>query len=163
MNNGCVRFWLLVGAAVTALPLSRCIRATSTPAPCAPHVVDGVIPSWAQAGFSPPNPTMHYALGSSGHIVALLWAFPLESPPPATHSNKILWVSRLPNSGSALLISAQQMVGSRPVGRLVHRQIMGGPGPSIINLPTVGCWRFSLRWSGHSDHLDLDYAKSAAG
>jgi len=34
---------------------------------------------------------------------------------------------------------------------------MGGPGPSIINLPVAGCWRFRLRWSGRTDTIDLRF------
>jgi hypothetical protein len=40
--------------------------------PCAAHVIDGVIPSWARAGFSDPNPTINYEMGASGENVALL-------------------------------------------------------------------------------------------
>jgi hypothetical protein len=43
------------------------------------------------------------------------------------------------------------------VGQVVKRQVVGGPGPSIINLPVAGCWRLNLRWSGHSDVLDVSY------
>jgi hypothetical protein len=50
------------------------------------------------------------------------------------------------------------MIGSTPVGSPVGRKVIGGPGPSIINLPTAGCWRFTLRWSGQLDTLDLTYA-----
>ncbi len=100
---------------------------------------------------------MHYELGNQGEVVALLWAYPLLSPAPTTHNNKILWVSRVTDNGSALLISAQRMVGTEAVGAAVQRQVVGGPGPSIINLPRAGCWRFHLRWSGHRDTLDLDY------
>ena len=157
------RWLVVVGTVVTALVLPGCSKTTnSAVSPCAPHVIDGVIPSWARGGFSQPNPTMHYELGTSGAIVALLWAFPLEAPPPATHNNKILWVSHLPGDGRALLINAQRMVRTHPVGRAVQRHVMGGPGPSIINLPAAGCWRLDLHWSGHSDRLDLSYAKDPA-
>ena len=160
-----MRVWLVVvGAVVTALVLPDCSRTTSSATvSCAPQVRDGVIPAWARAGFSQRSPTMHYELGASGAIAALLWAFPLEAPPPATHSNKILWVSHVPGNRTALLISAQRMVGSHPVSRAVQRQVVGGPGPSIINLPAAGCWRLDLHWSGHSDHLDLSYANNPAG
>jgi hypothetical protein len=81
----------------------------------------------------------------------------LLAPPPKTHNNKILWVAKIPAGGPPLLISAQRMVGGAPVGGAVRRQVPGGPGPSIINLPAAGCWRLSLAWSGHTDSLDLDY------
>ena len=46
------------------------------------------------------------------------------------------------------------MVGARPVGAPVLRRVQGGPGPSIINLPRAGCWRFTLRWARSVDELD---------
>ena len=100
---------------------------------------------------------MPHVLSTAGKLTAILWADPLLSPPPKDHSNKILWVSPT-NSSSDLRISAQRMIGSTKVGSLVGRKVIGGPGPSIINLPTAGCWRFTLRWSGQLDTLDLTYA-----
>ena len=129
----------------------------STAGRCAPHVVYGVIPSWARSGFSEPKPRMHYELSRDGGIAALLFAYPLLAPPPKTHTNKILWVSHVSTNGSPLLITARRMIGSTVVGQVVKRQVAGGPGPSIINLPVAGCWLLNLRWSGHSDVLDVSY------
>jgi hypothetical protein len=61
---------------------------------------------------------------------------------------------------SDLRISAQRMDGTRLVGRPVRRLVMGGPGPSIIDLPAAGCWRMSLAWSGRTDQIDLTYRPS---
>jgi hypothetical protein len=154
-----IRVVAAIGFVLSTLLLASCgATKSSAVRPCAPNVVDGVIPSWAQAGFLERNPTMHYELGTSREIVALLFAFPLESPPPASHNNKILWVSRLPVQGTVLIIRAQRMVGTQQLGAAVQRQVAGGPGPSIINLPAAGCWSLDLYWSGHTDHLDLSYA-----
>jgi hypothetical protein len=101
---------------------------------------------------------MPYVLGQDGKIAAIQFANPLVSPPSPRYNNKILWVSRRPqNPGSDLQITAQKLVGNTPVGRLVHRNVTGGPGPSIINLPAAGCWQLELHWSGRSDTLDLRY------
>jgi hypothetical protein len=100
---------------------------------------------------------MHYELSGDGDIAALLWAYPLLAPPPTTHNNKILWVSHISTNGSPLLIAARRVIGSKVVGQVVKRQVAGGPGPSIIDLPVAGCWRLNLRWSGHSDVLNLNY------
>jgi hypothetical protein len=101
---------------------------------------------------------MPYRLGRAGRIAAILWADPLRSPAAQDHNNKILWVSHAPPTpGSDLRISAQRMAGSTPLGRPVARSVMGGPGPSIINLPAAGCWRLTLRWSHTTDVLDLRY------
>ena len=118
-----------------------------------------MIPPWARTGFSDPKPKMPYELGNAGNIAAIVWGFPLLSPPPRSHNNKILWVSRITTQpGSDLRIAAQRMQGTHPLGVPVSRTVMGGPGPSIINLPASGCWRLTLRWSGRVDSLDLDYA-----
>ena len=166
---GRTRFRLAVGAAWVALvtvivpagsasaKASESASFSRTGTACPVHVVNGVIPSWARAGFSSPKPTMNYELGQHGRIVALLWAYPLLYPPPTTHNNKILWVSKVPAGGPPLIIAAQRVAGRKPVGRAVHLQVPGGPGPSIINLPAAGCWHLSLTWSGRSDTLDLDY------
>jgi hypothetical protein len=138
-----------------AMASARMTGATNSA--CAPSVVNGAIPSWASAGFTPSNYRMHYELGHAHAIVALLWKFPLLSPPAKNVANKILWVSHLPTNGSALVISAQRIVRSQPVGSIVHRSVVGGPGPSTIDLPNSGCWHLSLRWSGHTDSLDLQY------
>ena len=128
---------------------------------CRASVTVGVLPVWARGGFSNPNPRMPYVLGRAGKIAAILWAVPLRSPPPKDHNNKILWVSHAPPaSGSDLRISARRMVGSEPSGSPVNRSVLGGPGPSIINLPSAGCWRLTLRWSGRVDTLDLRYVES---
>jgi hypothetical protein len=128
---------------------------------CRSRVVRGVLPVWARAGFSNPRPRGPYVLGAAGKLAALLWANPLLSPPPRDHNNKILWVARVPDvSGAAMRISAQRMIGSTPVGSPVGRKLVGGPGPSIINMPAAGCWRFTLRWGGQRDTLDINYASN---
>jgi hypothetical protein len=38
------------------------------------------------------------------------------------------------------------------------REVAGGPGPSIIDVPQPGCWHLTLGWSGHTDTMDLEYA-----
>lgn len=101
---------------------------------------------------------MRYVLGTSGRIVAIFFAYPMLSPPPKDHSNKILWVARPGATGGGdLHIAAQRVVGGHPAGAAVRRTVVGGPGPSIINLPAVGCWRLTLGWSREVDHLDLSY------
>lgn len=126
---------------------------------CNSNVRRGVLPVWARAGFGPPTQRVPHVLGTSGSITAILFAYPLLSPPPHDHNNKILWVSRVATKPSSdLLIAAQRMNGTRRVGSPVGRRVPGGPGPSLINLPSPGCWRLTLRWSGHVDRLDLQYA-----
>jgi hypothetical protein len=129
-------------------------------AACRPEVRDQVLPVWARAGFSEARPRMPFELGTAGLIGAIVWAPQLDSPPSATHSNKILWVARTPDESAWLLtITAQRMSGTQRLGAPVRRSVAGGPGPSIINLPEAGCWRFTLRWAGKTDLLDLRYRR----
>ena len=136
---------------------SQSIAASS----CASSVVYGSLPTWARAGFTPPSQPMPHVLGSRGDIVAVLWAQhdPLVTPTPPDRANKILWVSKLPISGaSSLQITARQLIGGTAVGAGQRRTVLGGPGPSTIDMPTAGCWQFTLRWSGHVDTVNLPYA-----
>jgi hypothetical protein len=97
---------------------------------------------------------MPYVIGDHGKIVAILWADPLHSPPLANVNNKILWVARVvPVLPSPLIIQATL----KGTGRTATREVTGGPGPSIINLPRAGCWSVNLSWAGSSDHLELRY------
>jgi hypothetical protein len=146
---------LIAAAAVAVAPAGA---SPSTPA-CHSVVRQGVVPTWARTGFSDPRPRLPHVLGRSGEIAALVFGYPLRSPPAKDRGNKILWVSRRELKPlSDLRIHAQRMDGRRRAGRAVTRVVVGGPGPSGINLPAPGCWRLTLRWSGRTDELDLQYA-----
>jgi hypothetical protein len=141
-------------------PVSAGQRAGVLAGACRSLVKDRVLPVWARTGFSDPRPRMTYTLGASGRIAAIPFGS-LDSPPAADHNNKILWVSHVEaQPGRDLTISAQRMDGGERIGEPVKRTVMGGPGPSIINLPSPGCWRFTLHWSGWSDQLDLQYSRA---
>jgi hypothetical protein len=132
----------------------------SAAGPCSPRLQTGVLPVWARTGFSDPKPRIAHVPGAHGRIVAILFGYPLHSPPARDRNNKILWAARLAtNPGSDLVIRAQRMAGSRAVGAAVARRVQGGPGPSIVDLPSAGCWRLTLRWSGRIDTLDLAYVR----
>jgi hypothetical protein len=121
-------------------------------------VQEGVLPVWARTGFSDPEPRMPHVLGAKGEIVAIVFGYPLYAPQGKTRNNKILWVSRRPQRPLAdLRIRARLMDGARPAGPVVKRTVEGGPGPSIVDLPSTGCWRLALSWSGRTDTLDLRY------
>lgn len=151
--------WVLLKRPVSA-PRAANITASQPAAasPCASAVVYGSLPTWARSGFNPPSVATTHVLGARGNIVAVLWARhdPLVTPTPPNHGNKILWVSKVP--GSSLEITAQRLIGGTAVGPVQRRTVVGGPGPSEIDMPTAGCWQFTLRWSGHVDTVDLPYA-----
>ncbi|GAA1296792.1 hypothetical protein Psi02_13360 [Planotetraspora silvatica] len=133
-------------APVTASPIAA----------CAADVPSRVLPQWARTGFSDPEPRMPYVLGDRGDIAAIIFGYPLTAPPLPDRSNKILWVSRVPlHPGDPLRIEAR-LDGS---GTVVERTVLGGPGPSGIDLPGSGCWHLTLRWSGHTDTMNLRYSR----
>lgn len=123
--------------------------------------VYGPLPTWARAGFTPPSVAMPYVLGARGDIVAVLWARhdPLVTPAPPGRNNKILWVPKVSSPvGAPLEITARRLTGGTAVGPVQRRAVAGGPGPSIIDMPSAGCWQFTLHWGGHTDTVDLPYA-----
>ena len=129
-------------------------------APCSSGVHKAVLPTWARAGFSDARPEITYALGASDRIAAVVFGYPLLAPPGKTRNNKILWVSHSAvRPLSDLQIRAQRMVGTKAIGPVVVGTVDNGPGPSIVDLPTAGCWRLGLTWSGKHDTLDLNYLR----
>jgi hypothetical protein len=156
MRSGLAVLALAVGATVTAAAAGMSSSGAIV-RPCQAQVQKGVLPTWARGGFSDRETRIPHVLGRSQRIVGILFGYPLLSPPRAGRNNKILWVAHKTPNASALRIRAQRMNGTSPVGRPVTRKVSGGPGPSIINLPSSGCWRLTLRWSNRIDSLDLRY------
>ena len=113
-----------------------------------------VLPTWARDGFSDPEPAAPYVLSKDGRMAAILFA-PLQAPSAEGRNNKILWVTRPDSAGYPLDIAA---VRAGSDGTVVHRHL-GGPGPSIVDLPQAGCWTLSLRWGEFRDTIDLGYAR----
>jgi hypothetical protein len=122
----------------------------------------GVLPTWARAGFSDPEPALPHVLSRSGDIVAILFGYPLSSPPRANIDNKILWVLQA-GPTSPVAISAQRIDATIPVGAPVERRLDGGFGPSIVDLPDAGCWRLTLAFADRTDTIDLEYVRPTTG
>jgi hypothetical protein len=141
-----------------AAKTSNSVSAATTS--CFSSITPRSLPTWARAGFRPPTMPMPYVVGDRGDIVAILWADhdPLHAPPLAQPNNKILWVSKLIPVGPFTPLRIQATLDG--TSQIVIRQVPGGPGPSIINLPAAGCWSLNLSWSGHHDHLNLRYSAS---
>src|SRR4051794_22551307 len=156
MRSSLVVLALVVGATMVA-PAAGTSSSSLPGRPCDAQVQMGALPTWARGGFT--DPRIPHVVGKSQRIVAILFGYPLRSPPRQQRRNKILWVTRRTPDASALRIHAQRMSGYMPIGSPVHRKVSGGPGPSIINLPSPGCWRLTLRWSGRADGLDLSYQR----
>lgn len=143
-----------VGAAATTV-----VKSTATG--CGSRVETGSLPDWAAAGFSG-DTRMPHVFGAKGDIVAVLFGYPLAQARDDGSNNKILWVSRPATTGSGTTSPATLAIIATLDGTdtRVTREVTGGPGPSIIDMPRAGCWHLELRWSGRTDTMDLIYAAS---
>ncbi|PWR04946.1 hypothetical protein DKT68_29505 [Micromonospora acroterricola] len=126
---------------------------------CGSPVGTGSLPDWADAGFSGDARVPH-VFGAKGDIVAVLFAHPLAQVRQNGSNNKILWVSRPASTPSDSTSPATLAITATLDGTdtRVTREVAGGPGPSIIDMPRAGCWHLELRWSGRTDTMDLVYA-----
>jgi len=88
-------------------------------------------------------------------MIAVLFGYPMREPRDVKTdgANKILWLSRFAQT-------AELMVHAHLVGSTENVDLGTIPlGPSIIDMPHAGCWRLTLRWSGHIDTVDILYAQ----
>ena len=88
------------------------------------------------------------ALGLGGDAVAFVFANELvagSSPRSDGSSNKVLWVVKDPKSF---------VVEGRPLGQAQPVVTVDG-GPSIVDLPTPGCWTFQVLRGKQSSVINL--------
>ncbi|MDG4839506.1 hypothetical protein O7631_23535 [Micromonospora sp. WMMD967] len=142
-----------------AAPTAGAATTVSAPTACAARVETGSLPDWADAGFSGDARVPH-VFGAKGDIVAVLFAHPLRQHREDGSNNKILWVAQASTTSADPTAPATLVITATLDGTdtTVTREVAGGPGPSIIDVPQAGCWRLDLRWSGHTDTMDLVYA-----
>ncbi|MFE9959975.1 hypothetical protein [Micromonospora sp. NPDC005299] len=150
---------LLAGCTTAGRSATPATPAAGATTGCAAHVEAGRLPDWADAGFSGDARIAH-VFGAKGDIVAVLFGQPLAVGRTEGPNNKILWVARPaatpspdPSAPTTLVITAT-LDGTTT---RATREVAGGPGPSIIDLPQAGCWHLELRWSGRTDTMDLVY------
>jgi hypothetical protein len=110
---------------------------------CAGTVLtDALPPTWAQGGWSDPHAPwgVPWALGTGGEAVAYLFATQLvagSSPRVDGTNNKVLWVAK--GGPPNFVVAAHPLGAAQPVVTITG-------GPSIVDLPTAGCWTFHLTW-----------------
>jgi hypothetical protein len=149
--------WRTTGLAVAALlAAGACIPVQSgqvQPAPIATHtfaggcagtaLTDAEPPGWAQGGWTHVTETpwgVPWALGTGGNAVGFLFARQLvagSSPRVDGTNNKVLWVAK--GNPSNFVVEAI------PPGGTEATVTVNG-GPSIMDLPSSGCWNFRLSW-----------------
>ncbi|WP_406299159.1 hypothetical protein OG948_28325 [Embleya sp. NBC_00888] len=128
--------------------------------PCGAAVDHGELPEWARVGLAPGAAPPH-VFGARGEIVAVLLGYPYTAPARPGRPSKILWAVRPRPDGTerpsgTLRIEATLVGGSD----IVTREVIGGPGPSNIDLPAPGCWHLDLAWSGRTDAVDIPYGSA---
>jgi len=122
--------------------------------PCVPADIQrGLPPDWTASARVRNLP---YAIASGDRIAGFYFVHPLRAGHPRQR-NKVLWVVGDPRDGNPLLITARQMRGG---GRTVRfrQPADSGPGeiyPTILELPSAGCWRFAMRWGSYGATIDL--------
>jgi hypothetical protein len=95
-----------------------------------------------------------WALGTSADALAYVFAIQLVagvSPRKDGSNNKIAWVAK----GNP---SPNFVVEGRPLGQSQPVVTVAG-GPSIVDVPTPGCWTFRLSWSlagRHTSTINLE-------
>ncbi|HXJ48955.1 MAG TPA: hypothetical protein VNF91_07300 [Candidatus Acidoferrum sp.] len=114
-------------------------------------------PAWALGGFTQATGTpwtLPWAQGTGGDAVAFLFARQLvagASPRVDGTTNKVLWVAK--GNPSNLVVEGV------PPGATEATFTVNG-GPSIVDVPTAGCWTFQLKWGqagtvGSTFHLNV--------
>jgi hypothetical protein len=127
---------------------------------CSGTVVnDSEPPLWAQGGWSHTAGApwaVPWALGTQGDTIAYLFATQLvagvSSPRADGSANKILWEARDYPSGESLVVEGRPLGESQPV-------VTVAGGPSIVDVPTPGCWTFRISWSlagRHTSTINLE-------
>jgi len=142
-----------------APPTGPSSGSTAAALTCTGAITTAPLPTWARAGFSPPDQPAPQVHGIDGSILGVVFGAPLRAPNVPGHGNKILWVAS-PLQGSAPSPSAPNLrihatLNGSDVA--VDHMISGGPGPSLVDMPRPGCWTFTLSWSGRTDRLAVPY------
>jgi hypothetical protein len=120
----------------------------------------GAIPAWLieATGNNAPD-GLPYVVAVPAMAAGFIFGNPLRAGHPTDPANKILWVVRTPREGAALQITVRPVAAAAPV---LHQQVPAnsGPGeiyPSVVDVPTAGCWHLALGWRTGAAELDLRY------
>jgi hypothetical protein len=120
----------------------------------------GGVPAWLDVAGEGNNPDfLPYVISNPPNAAGFLFGDPLTAGSPTTRANKILWVVGLPRDGAVLVVTGHPMGVSSPTIRASF-PADSSPGeiyPSIIDVPTPGCWRLDLSWAGHTAAVELQF------
>ena len=120
-------------------------------------------PAWALDGFGE-WPGIRWVASAPSSAVAILFAVQLVATGarPDGSSNKILWVTQ--TATTQLRIVARPLDASSPTVTLKYPSTAGNQTPSIVDLPSPGCWSLQLQWGTvHPSEASLDLWVLPAG
>jgi len=120
-------------------------------------IMTGGVPAWTKSANPPAF--LRHVLSREQNLIGMLFADPLRVPsPPGGPNNKILWIVREPRNGQPLELTLTPTGAGAPVS--VTEVADSSPGeiyPSIVDVPTPGCWSVRAEWDGHTATLALPY------
>jgi len=126
----------------------------------ATQVYQGATPTWleAAAGHNAPH-GLPFVVADPPLAAGFLFGAPLRAGHPTNPTNKVLWVVRTPRAGLPLQIEGQPLGATTPTVHLTE-PANSGPGeiyPSIVDVPSAGCWQFTLGWGSARATVQLLY------
>jgi hypothetical protein len=165
MRHGLVVAVILMAVACSSSPPAANVQIQASPKAivhtfaggCLGTVLtDALPPVWSQEGWSHAKGTpwpVPWAMGTGGDAVAFLFTTQLvagPSPRSDGSSNKVGWVAK---DAFNFIVQRWQPGQSQPV-------VAVPGGPSIVDVPTPGCWTFRLVWgppaAGHTSIINLE-------
>ncbi|HEV2218051.1 MAG TPA: hypothetical protein VGV88_10820 [Candidatus Dormibacteraeota bacterium] len=118
-------------------------------------------PDWLTAAGAGNNPNfLPYAISNPATAAGFIFGYPLQVGPRASGAaNKIMWVVGIPRAGNPLRITGHPQNATEPT---IDQSFPAdsGPGeiyPSIVDVPSAGCWHFDLAWGSNRTSVDLVY------
>lgn len=126
-------------------------------------------PAWAQGGFTmqrgQPWP-VPWALGDPAQALAYVWGGQLvaKGHRPDGSADKVLWATK--QVPADLHIEGRPYGRSEPVVTVEGQVTNGNQMPSLVNVPTPGCWSFTVSWDAGSPRtstINLDVLPAASG
>jgi hypothetical protein len=114
----------------------------------------GPAPDWAVGAVVM---TGRYVMSAEGNLIGVFGQ--LRAGHPEDPANKVLWVVREPRGGAPLRLTLRPAEATAPQVT-VEQPANSWPGeiyPSIVDVPTPGCWQVVAEWNGNRATLDLLY------
>jgi hypothetical protein len=151
---------VVVFLALVDLPPSP--TAHAVPGGCGSTTVyQGSPPDWlvAAAGGASALSTLPYFTSPSGLIGGFIFGYPLRAGKHGSPANKILWAVATARNGSPLSIEAHPQAAATPAVTYSFPD-NSSPGeiyPSIIDVPSPGCWAFTLSWGTGQAQVQLAF------